>query len=355
VLTTALKVNIMGNDHTQSRQHVLLAIIFACATLITHAEEKHAEHAPASNTPKKTDITAAPQTTTKTKKTIEESPETVGKLKTLMEKGWTEKAPTITIHTKDHPHRPQKKHTAKKKTHEHTTSNTHAQHLAHWRYEGENGPQFWAKIAPENSLCSTGKTQSPIHIQDEHTMTLRMDPLQFDYRPSAGTMINNGHTLQFNLSTDNYFIVRNQRYRLIQFHFHHPAEERINHKGFELVAHFVHKNDQGQLAVVAVLFDPGTENPSLEKLWANMPFNEQDKVIIQEPIINLTQLLPKEQQYYQFIGSLTTPPCSENILWTVLKHPITASKKQLDIFSKIFPLNARPIQPTNNRIIKQSD
>nr|CBA31718.1 Carbonic anhydrase [Curvibacter putative symbiont of Hydra magnipapillata] len=225
----------------------------------------------------------------------------------------------------------------------------------HWAYEGENGPQAWGKLKPDFNLCAIGKRQSPINIEDGSTLQGPAEPVQFNYTPSNGTVVNNGHTIQVDVQGDNSITVRGSRYRLLQFHFHTPSEESVNYKRFAMVAHLVHKNDEGQLAVVAVLLDPGAApNPLIDKVWTYMPLDAGDRVRMPRELLNMNELLPSDQRYYQFMGSLTTPPCSEGVLWMVLKQPMTISRNQLRLFTQLYPLNARPVQPLNGRPVRDA-
>ena len=227
-------------------------------------------------------------------------------------------------------------------------------HDPHWSYEGEYGPENWAAVKPEFNVCAIGKRQSPVHIQETGTLQGPAEPLQFDYRPSGGTVVNNGHTIQVDLDRGNSLTVRGSTYQLLQFHFHHPSEEKVNHKGFSMVAHLVHKNDEGQLAVVAVLIDPGAANDLIHKVWTHMPLDSGDRVRLPAGLIDVKALLPADQRYYQFIGSLTTPPCTEGVLWNVLKSPMTVSREQLRLFAQLFPNNARPVQALNGRVVREA-
>jgi carbonic anhydrase len=227
-------------------------------------------------------------------------------------------------------------------------------HDPHWSYEGEYGPENWAAVKPEFNVCAIGKRQSPVHIQETGTLQGPAEPLVFDYRPSGGTVVNNGHTIQVDLDRGNSLTVRGSTYQLLQFHFHHPSEEKVNHKGFSMVAHLVHKNDEGQLAVVAVLIDPGAANDLIHKVWTHMPLDSGDRVRLPAGLLDINALLPSDQRYYQFIGSLTTPPCTEGVLWNVLKSPMTVSRDQLRLFSQLFPNNARPVQALNGRVVREA-
>ena len=236
--------------------------------------------------------------------------------------------------------------------HETPPADSHAE--VHWSYEGENGPQAWGKLKPEFNICATGKRQSPINIEETGTLQGPAEPLQFNYQPSSGVVVNNGHTIQVNLFGDNVLMVRGSAYKLVQFHFHTPSEEQINYRSFAMVAHLVHKNSQDQLAVVSVLFDSGTANPLIDKVWTYMPLDVNDQVNMPAGMLDMNDLLPRDQRYYQFIGSLTTPPCTEGVLWMVLKQSVQISKEQLKLFQQLYPNNARPVQPVNGRPVRNA-
>ena len=224
----------------------------------------------------------------------------------------------------------------------------------HWSYAGANGPQAWGQLKPDFNLCAIGKRQSPINIEESATLRGPAEAIQFDLSPSSGSVLNNGHTIQVDVVGDNAITVRGSSFKLLQFHFHHPSEERVNFQSFAMVAHLVHRNVEGQLAVVAVLLEPGAVNPLINKVWTYMPLDAGDRVRMPTGSVLMAELLPKDQRYYQFMGSLTTPPCSEGVLWMVLKQPVTISREQLRLFGQLFPNNARPVQPVNGRAVRDA-
>lgn len=223
-----------------------------------------------------------------------------------------------------------------------------------WAYEGAGGPQAWGKLQPEFSLCASGKRQSPINIEEPQTLRGPAEPLQFSYQPSNATVRHDGHTIEVTVAGDNALTVRGSTYKLVQLHFHHPAEERVNNQGFAMVVHLLHKNEQGQFAMLAVLLEPGEANALINKVWTYMPLDKGDQVPMPAGMLNLNELLPKDQRYYQFFGSLTTPPCTEDVLWLILKQTVTASKEQIKLFSQLFPNNARPLQAINGRPVRDA-
>jgi len=222
-------------------------------------------------------------------------------------------------------------------------------HDIHWAYSGDTGPESWGRLKPEFQQCMLGKRQSPIDIREG--IPVQLDPIQFDYRPSGFRVIDNGHTVQVNVEPGNSITVGGRRYDLLQFHFHRPSEERINGRQFEMVAHLVHKDLDGRLAVVAVLMDQGKAHPLVQMVWNNLPLEKNQE---QAAMTNLdmTLLLPELRQYYTYMGSLTTPPCTEGVLWMVMKQPASMSREQVAVFSKLYPMNARPIQSPSGRLIK---
>jgi len=223
-----------------------------------------------------------------------------------------------------------------------------------WAYEGARGPLAWADLKPEFATCGIGKLQSPINIDESQTLRGPAEAIAFDYGTSSASVVNNGHTIQIDMAGDNGMTVRGTRYQLLQLHFHHPAEERINHRGFAMVAHLVHKDYLGRLAVVAILLEPGAANAVINNFWTYMPLGAGDRVMMPRGSVDLSGLLPKDQRYYQFMGSLTTPPCTEDVLWMILKEPVTLSPAQMRLFAQQFPNNARPVQPINGRVVRDA-
>ena len=223
---------------------------------------------------------------------------------------------------------------------------------AHWGYGKEYGPTQWSELKPEFEACRAGKRQSPIDITV--TEKAELPAIDFKYQVSPLRIVNNGHTIQVNLSSGSTITIADHSYALQQFHFHTPSEEAIHRKHHALVAHFVHKDAEGKLAVVAVLFDVGKLNAVLEPVLAKMPRQEGEEETFEGTSLDPAKLLPSKRGYYEFEGSLTTPPCSEGVRWLVLKQPVNLSQQQLDAFRKLFPRNARPTQPLNGRTVRES-
>lgn len=224
--------------------------------------------------------------------------------------------------------------------------------VVHWGYRGHEGPGHWAELSRDNAACGLGKEQSPINISGAQPADL--PAIAFDYKPSALKIVNNGHTVQVNYDAGSHIAVGNERFQLVQFHFHTPSEEQVNGKSYDMVWHLVHRNDAGKLAVVAVLVRGGKPQSVIDTVAANLPKQQGKEQIVAGKTINVADLLPTDRGYYHFMGSLTTPPCSEGVKWFVLKQPVEASSQQVATFSKLFGSNARPVQPLHARVVKQT-
>jgi carbonic anhydrase len=225
-------------------------------------------------------------------------------------------------------------------------------HGTHWSYEGESGPANWSKINSDWAKCGTGKRQSPIDIRDG--IKVDLEQITFDYHPSSFSEVDNGHTIQVTVGGGNFITIGNRTYELMQFHFHRPSEERINGKGTEMVVHLVHKDVEGKLAVVAVLLERGQQHSLIQTVWNNLPL-EKHEVVSPSIVLDLKEVLPERRDYFTFMGSLTTPPCTEGVLWVVMKQTMQASPAQMALFSRLYPLNARPVQSSSGRVIKESN
>ena len=222
----------------------------------------------------------------------------------------------------------------------------------HWSYEGDSGPANWSKINVDWGKCGTGNRQSPIDIRDG--MKVELEQISFDYHPSSFNVVDNGHTVQVGVGSGNYITVQNRMFELQQFHFHRPSGDRINGKTYEMVVHLVHRDAEGRQAILALMLERGTPQATIQTVWNNLPLEKFDTMspsILLDPM----EMVPMRRDYYTYMGSMEQPPCSENVLWLVMKQPVQASAAQMALFSRLYPLNARPIQATNGRIIKESN
>ncbi len=221
-----------------------------------------------------------------------------------------------------------------------------------WSYEGDTGPANWSKINSDWGKCGNGTRQSPIDIRDG--IKVDLEQIAFDYKPSSFTVVDNSHTVLVTVGGGNYITLQNRMYELVQFHFHRPSEERINGKGFEMVVHLVHKDAEGKLAVLALLLERGKPQATIQTVWNNLPL-EKNEVGSPAIVIDPGEMLPQRRDYFTYMGSMTEPPCSEGVLWLVMKDPVQASPAQMALFSRLYPLNARPTQASGGRMVKESN
>jgi len=199
-------------------------------------------------------------------------------------------------------------------------------------------------------MCKKGLSQSPINITKTVTVeTKGLAPIDFNYHAESTNVLNNGHAIQVNVDSHSSINIDGKHFVLKQFHFHAASENEIEGRSFPLKAHFVHVAKNGELAVIAVLFELGDANPTLQKIWNAMPTQEGEESVLKLDSKMIDILLPKDREYYYFSGSLTTPPCSEGVKWMLMKKYITLSKKQLQTFRAIIHDNNRPTMPLNAR------
>ena len=233
------------------------------------------------------------------------------------------------------------------------TSKGHSQqHQAHWSYTGKTSPEHWGDLSDDYKAAKDGKEQSPINITGAKDVDL--PDLELSSKKSKAEEENNGHTIEVKVeNAKNTLKFNNQTYTLEQFHFHAPSENQIDGKTYPLEGHFVYKTKDGKITVVSVLYHYGKENQALKQVWQKMPQKAETKIKLSQPVA-VSQMFPKDLDYYNFEGSLTTPPCTEGVNWIVFKKQETISKAQVKKFSKTLGFkNNRPIQKLNGREIKE--
>lgn len=218
----------------------------------------------------------------------------------------------------------------------------------HWSYSGATGPENWAKLSPEFAACGNGVNQSPIDITK--TITADLATLQFDYKSHGTEIVNNGHTLQINVGPDSWIRAGGENFQLMQLHFHSPSEHQVNGEKFPLEGHLVHQNASGALAVVSILFRTGEWNTDLAQIGAAAPeaINKPEPIDLDFADLDLYR---NHESYYQYNGSLTTPPCTEGVAWYVLKNPGHIAAEQAVSFVALIGEDARGPQPINARIV----
>ncbi|MBP5975972.1 carbonic anhydrase [Brasilonema sp. CT11] len=221
-----------------------------------------------------------------------------------------------------------------------------------WGYIGENGSQNWGNLSPEFQLCKTGIQQSPIDLQG--AVAAGLSPIEIDYKETPLRIVNNGHTIQVNYESGSSIKLDDQTYNLVQFHFHDPSEHTIDKKPFDMELHLVHRSEAGALAVIGVLLKQGQHNAALQPIWDAFPNRNEPEQVVKTVKVNAEQFLPKDRKVYRYFGSLTTPPCSQGVNWIVMQQPIEISQNQIQRFADLISIDARPVQPLNNRFVLRS-
>lgn len=237
----------------------------------------------------------------------------------------------------------------------HKSGKANQAHAVHWGYAGDEGPAHWGDLSPENVNCKIGKNQSPINLKDKAAVgTTGLPQLDIKYRDVPLKVLNNGHTVQVNYPLGSYIKVGGHRYELLQFHFHTPSEHKKEGFNYPMEVHLVHKDGEGNLAVLGIIFQEGEENSVLNTLLRHLPTDIGKQHIHKEVSLNPVNFFPGNTEFYKYSGSLTTPPCSEGVYWMVFKHPIEASAEQIEKMNELMGDNARPTQPANARALLKS-
>ena len=217
----------------------------------------------------------------------------------------------------------------------------------HWSYEGAEGPEHWAGLSEDFKVCGAGAEQSPIDLTEPTPGVL--GDVAVDWQTSKLHVVNNGHTIQANMDAGSRVLIRGKRFDLKQFHFHHPSEHLLGGNAQPMEIHFVHAAEDGALAVLGVFMVEGEENETIGRVWKAMP--QQKGETETDDTVVPGHLLPAGRSFYRYAGSLTTPPCTEVVTWTVYADPIEASAAQIATFAALYPNNARPAQPLNRRFL----
>ena len=228
--------------------------------------------------------------------------------------------------------------------------------VAHWGYEGAEGPGHWAGLSPEFAACASGREQSPIDLTNASEVTgVQYERIfgelivDFNRRSEILDLIDNGHTIQVTPDAEAGLVIEGVRFGLAQFHFHSPSEHAIEGVRYPLEAHFVMSNAEGQLAVLGVLYEEGEHDPAFDLIIANLPSDARDARHLEDLELDIVALKPLPEAFYAYSGSLTTPPCSEGVRWFVIAEPEELSDAQIETITSHLHDNARPLQPLNQR------
>jgi carbonic anhydrase len=219
-----------------------------------------------------------------------------------------------------------------------------------WDYHGITGPEHWHSLHKNFSMCAQGNTQSPIDIPEESAKSNLN--IEFNYEPSSISLYNNGKTLLINYFAKAKIMLKKRKFKLVRLQFRTPSEHLVSGIEYPMEIQFYHRAADNTTAIVSVFVQAGQSNALLEKIWNVMPEHLNREIIVREKSFDANLLFPQDRTFYFYRGSLTTPPCTENVQWIIFANPIEASAEQLEIFSTILNNNRRPIQETNNRPVR---
>ena len=231
--------------------------------------------------------------------------------------------------------------------------------MVHWGYEGEIGPKHWGSLSEDFVVCDSGKEQSPIDLTDPlltdspiWTERIGDTLLTEGERATVMDLVNNGHTIQVTNDVPMVAIVDGESYELVQYHFHAPSEHTIDGRYYPLEVHLVHQSAEGNLAVVGVLVEEGEHDELWEVILSALPEEPGDVRHLENLDLDTDDIRPPPETYYQYMGSLTTPPCSENVRWIVSAEIRDISPEQMAKILSHLHDNNRPVQPLNARTLK---
>lgn len=239
------------------------------------------------------------------------------------------------------------------------------QAAAYFSYSDETGPEHWGSLSPAYVACSNGKTQSPIDLKKQDVVVNKsLKPLLRNYTDVNATLVNNGNNIGVHFDGEvGGFNLNGKYYALKQIHWHSPAEHLIEGQRPVAELHLVHKTEDGSISVIAVLYKLGSPDPIIKKVEGQLGMlplhkygSKGEAPAIALGIFDVRHLRRKTRKYYRYVGSLTTPPCTESVIWNVLGKVRTMTEKQVELLKTPleadFKHNARPAQPLNGRRVE---
>ncbi len=224
-----------------------------------------------------------------------------------------------------------------------------------WEHEGKRGELNWGKLDPAYQACSKGREQSPIDIRGAR-LDKALAPIEFHYIAGPVTLINDGHTIVARVDPGSYIVAGGVRYELVEFGFHHPSEEAVKGKLSDMSVQLMHRSADGKMAIIAVrlIEDMGNPNAVLAALWPHLPRTTGSTEKVTE-MVSAGGLLPADHGYWTYMGSLSTPPCTEGVRWFVFEQELSLSRDQLRVFASLFRVNTRGLQEAHGRHIEAND
>lgn len=216
-----------------------------------------------------------------------------------------------------------------------------------WNFGDGVDDERWSLINTDYALCDAGLNQSPIDLGMPNA---RGDvALSTMFGATTGAMALGEEKVQVNFESGMGMNSGGKMFNLIQVHFHTPSEHAISGERYPLVAHFVHATDEGELGVLGVMFEAGEANPALGAIMPHLGDNDVHNGMAVSFDVN--DMVPGDVNVFRYMGSLTTPPCSEGVNWHVADEVLTASPAQIEAFEASLGPSARSLQPQGSRLV----
>lgn len=212
-----------------------------------------------------------------------------------------------------------------------------------WGYEDVKA---WGDL-PEAGVCNSGVEQSPIDITSAAPSP--DTTLAINYTAGDVEMIDTTHTVGANFSGSGEITIGDAVYKLANLHYHTPSEHTIDGVSYPAEFHFVNRSAEDKLSVVGVMLKEGPHNDAWQGFIDSMPAAGDTATVTLDP----TTMLPSNKEFYRYAGSLTTPPCSEGVVWNVMKTPVEVSADQLKALTQRYTGNNRPVQSLDSRAITE--
>lgn len=220
-----------------------------------------------------------------------------------------------------------------------------------WGYTGDAGPDHWANLSKDYAVCARGQQESPVDLKG--AVGANLGRLTTNWHKLPLRVVDTGHALQVDAPAGSSMSIGGKTYALVQMHVHHPSEHLLNGRRFPLEVHFVHRAPDGVLGVVGVFVEEGRADPQLQRVLDARPAEHGRTRVVEGKVLDIAAMMPRGA-FERYEGSLTTPPCSENVDWVVMEHPIHASAAQIAAFEQVYAANARPLQALNRRFLLRS-
>ncbi|MBL0886721.1 carbonic anhydrase [Myceligenerans indicum] len=219
---------------------------------------------------------------------------------------------------------------------------------AHWAYgDGVDAPAHWGELSEDYALCADGSHQSPVDLPA--AVPAADGTTRIEVAAASGVIADTGHTFQLTIGAagDGTGLAHDgERYDLVQVHFHTPSEHTVDGEPADAEFHLVHQNQDGDVLVVGLMAQEGDATPALRPFLDAVDAGKETTADL-----DLPRILPEESSAYSYGGSLTTPPCTEEVDWLVLEQQITLSPAQLAVLTGAENPNARPTLPLGDREI----